>query len=138
MLLDSGTAAESGYRLGDEVSLITSTAQPRLERTFVGTAEFGGTSLVGASVVMFSPADAQEVYLGGEDAWSQIWVTAAAGTSQDDLKAAVDEVVPEGYESTTGAAACWCPSTGSPTWRSPWPTSAGWASTPAPRGSLKG
>ncbi len=105
VLIDARTAAESGYRIGDEVSLITSTAQPRLERTFVGTAEFGGTSLVGASVVMLSPGDAQQVYLGGEDAWSQIWVTAASGTSQDELKAAVDEVVPEGFESTTGAAA---------------------------------
>ena len=104
VVLDTATAAESGYAIGDEVSLITTTAQPRLERTLVGTARFGGTSLVGASIVMLSGSDAQQLYLAGEDAWSQIWVTAAPGTTQDQLRAAVDAVLPEGYEAATGEA----------------------------------
>jgi putative ABC transport system permease protein len=105
VVIDVDTAADSGYALGDAVSLITSTAQPRIERTLVGTARFGGTSLVGASIVMLSAPDAQQLYLEGSDAWSQIWVTAEPGTSQDELKAEVDAVLPEGFESTTGTAA---------------------------------
>jgi putative ABC transport system permease protein len=104
VVIDAGTAARSGYVLGDEVSLITTTSQPRIEATLVGTASFGGSSLVGASIVMFDAQRAQELYLGGEDAWSQVWVTAATGTSQDQLLSAVEDVLPEGYEAATGDA----------------------------------
>ncbi len=104
IVVDADTAQASGYRLGDTVDLVTSTAQPRVTGTLVGTAEFGGTSLVGATIVMFDAHRAQELYLDGKDAWSQVWVTAAPGTSQAELKAAVDRVLPEGYESATGDA----------------------------------
>ncbi|MBM6403238.1 ABC transporter permease [Phycicoccus sp. CSK15P-2] len=105
VVLDTNTAARAGYRPGDEVPLVTSTARPDLTVTLVGTAEFAGTSVVGASVVMFDAEQAQELYLGGAGQWSTVWVTAADGTSQDELVAAVRSELPEGFEATTGDAA---------------------------------
>ena len=46
---------------------------------------------------MFDTAQAQELFLQGEDAFSQIWVTAAPGTSQEQLRDAVAEVLPVGH-----------------------------------------
>ncbi|HET7763090.1 MAG TPA: FtsX-like permease family protein [Phycicoccus sp.] len=104
VVLDTSTAADSGYLLGDTVPLVTSSPQPRVETTLVGTAEFAGTSLVGATVVVLDARQAQQLFLEGKDAWSQVWVTAAPGTSQEALKAAVDKVLPPGLESATGDA----------------------------------
>lgn len=102
IVLDANTASRSGWLIGEKVPLVTSGAQPRVESTLVGTAEFAGTSLVGASVVLMNPRQAQEVYLDGADAWNNVWVTAAPGTSQDRLRAAVEKVLPEGFEASTG------------------------------------
>ncbi len=104
VVLDANTAARAGYVVGDSVPLVTSGTQPRVEATLVGTADFAGTSLVGASVVMLDARQAQQLYLEGADAWSQVWVTAADGTSQEDLRAAVEAVLPDGFEAATGDA----------------------------------
>lgn len=104
IVLDSSSAAKSGYLVGDTIPLVTATEQPRLEATLVGTAKFGGSTLVGASVVMFDTAQAQELFLQGDDGFSQVWVTAAPGTTQDQLKAAVDAVLPKDTQSATGDA----------------------------------
>ena len=105
VLLDESTAAKAGYLLGERVGLVTATEQGRVEATFVGTAAFAGSALVGASVVMFDTPQAQEIYLRGEDAYSAIWVTAAPGTSQAQLRAEVDAVLPDGFRAMTGDAA---------------------------------
>ncbi len=105
VVLDETTARKSGYLLGDEITLITSTERPRLTETLVGTATFGGSALVGTSVVMFDTSEAQSLYLGGKDAYSAIWVTAAPGTSQEQLRTAVTAALPDGFEATTGDAA---------------------------------
>ena len=70
----------------------------------VGTAAFGGSTLVGASVVMFDTAQAQDLFLQGEDAFSQVWVTAAPGTSQEQLLAAVTKALPKDTQAATGDA----------------------------------
>ena len=105
IVLDARTATRAGYLLGEQVPLVTTTAQPTLEATLVGTADFAGTSLIGASVVMFDARQAQQLYLGADDAWSTVWVTAAPGTSQDQLLAEVQKVLPKGIDATTGDAA---------------------------------
>ncbi|MBR7741977.1 FtsX-like permease family protein [Phycicoccus sp. BSK3Z-2] len=104
-VLDTGTAGRSGYAVGDTMPLVTSGTEPRVEVTLVGTAEFGGSSLVGASIVMLDPEQAQDLYLGGADAWSQVWVTRADGVSQEELLAEVEAVLPDGLSATTGDAA---------------------------------
>ena len=104
IVLDDSTAAKAGYVVGDTVPLVTATERPRLEATLVGTASFGGSTLVGASVVMFDTAQAQELFLQGEDAFSQVWVTAAPGTSQEQLLAAVTKALPKDTQAATGDA----------------------------------
>ncbi|GIL36631.1 ABC transporter permease [Phycicoccus sp. DTK01] len=104
IVLDATSAQRSGWRLGDTVPLLTAGAQPRIEATLVGTAEFGGSSLVGASVVMFDARQAQQLFLDGGTGWSTVWVTAAAGTTQDQLLRSVQAVLPEGFRADTGDA----------------------------------
>ncbi len=104
IVLDDSTAKKAGYLLGETVPIVTATEQPRLDARLVGTASFGGSTLVGASVVMFDTAQAQELFLQGDDAFSQIWVTAAPGTSQAQLLAAVQKVLPSDTQAATGDA----------------------------------
>jgi putative ABC transport system permease protein len=104
VVLDIVTAERSGYVIGDAVPVLTPGDPPRTEATLVGTVDFGG-GLVGASVAVFETRHAQELFLGGEDVYSDVWVTREGDVSQDQLKATVDEVLPEGLESVTGAAA---------------------------------
>ena len=102
VVLDEATAKKSGYLVGETLPIVTATEQPRLEARLVGTAAFGGSTLVGASVVMFDTAQAQDLFLQGEDAFSQIWVTAAPGTSQAQLRDAVAAVLPSDTQAATG------------------------------------
>ncbi len=102
VVLDEATARKSGYLVGETLPIVTATEQPRLEARLVGTAAFGGSTLVGASVVMFDTAQAQDLFLQGEDAFSQIWVTAAPGTSQAQLRDAVAAVLPSDTQAATG------------------------------------
>jgi len=104
VVLDDATAGKAGYVVGDTVPLVTSTEQPRLEVRLVGTASFGGSTLVGASVVMFDTTQAQELFLEGKDAFSQVWVTAAPGTSQQQLLAEVTKALPKDTQAATGDA----------------------------------
>lgn len=104
VVLDVVTAERSGYAIGDAVPVLTPGDPARVEATLVGTVDFGG-GLVGASVVVFESRYAQELFLGGEDAFSDVWVSRVSGVSQDELKAAVDGVLPAGYESVTGEVA---------------------------------
>ena len=104
VVLDVATAERSGYAIGDTVPVLTPGDPARVEANLVGTVDFGG-GLVGASVVVVETRYAQELFLGGEDAFSDVWVSRAGGVSQDELKAAVDDVLPAGYESVTGEVA---------------------------------
>ena len=87
VLLDESTAGKAGYLLGEKVSLVTTTEQPRVDRDVRRNGELRRVRLVGASVVMFDTAQAQDLFLRGEDAYSAVWVTAAPGTSQEELRA---------------------------------------------------
>ncbi|VXA95777.1 ABC transporter permease [Nocardioides sp. AX2bis] len=106
VVLDSRTAEQAGYAVGDTVPLLTATATPRLEAELVGLSGFpGGGSLNGATLASFSTPVAQDLFLRGEDAFSDVWVTAADGTSQEELAAQAAEVLPDGVEAVTGEQA---------------------------------
>ncbi|MDP3968618.1 MAG: FtsX-like permease family protein [Nocardioides sp.] len=101
--LDEATAERAGYAVGDVVSLVTSGARATLSPTLVGLVGYGeGGGLNGATLTVFDTATAQELYLDGQDAYSDVWVTAAEGVSQEDLRDAVAAEVPASYSVLTG------------------------------------
>ena len=96
VVLDERTAERAGYVVGDRVDIIPSTAiaavteRWRAGRTgpdpadLVGIAGFpSGGSLNGATYAAFDTPTAQDLFLGGEDAYTDIWVTADDGVSQE-------------------------------------------------------
>ncbi len=105
VVLDTRTADSAGYFLGDEVTFVSTGAEPRFTATLVGTASFGSGSMIGASLSVFDTQTAQRLFLGGKDAYNGIWVTAASGTSQSQLRNAVATRLPSGLEAVTGDAA---------------------------------
>jgi putative ABC transport system permease protein len=100
--LDPQTADRAGYKVGDLVPLVTSGAQPSIKATLVGIGKFGGGSLAGASLTTFDTRTAQQLFEGGKDVYSDIWVTAKEGVSQVDLRNQIRAALPAGVEAVTG------------------------------------
>lgn len=103
--LDATTAEKAGYRLGDTVRLVSTGSTPQISATLVGIVNFGSGSTVGATVATFDTKTAQELFVAGEDAFSDAWVTAEDGVSQESLGAAVTAQLPAGFEAVTGDTA---------------------------------
>ncbi len=103
-MLDDTTAGKAGYLVGDKVPLVTATEQPRLEATLVGTASFGGSHAGRRERGHVRHRAGPGPFLQGEDAFSQVWVTAAPGTSQQQLLAAVTKALPKDTQAATGDA----------------------------------
>jgi putative ABC transport system permease protein len=98
--LDERTAREGGYQVGDTVRL--SVDGPVLTPTLTGvfTTDDGAVA-AGGSLALFDTATAQKLFhRTGE--YDEIFVRAAPGTGQDDLRAALEAVVPEGVSTPTG------------------------------------
>lgn len=100
--VDVATAEKAGYRLGDEVRVVSPTGELAQTLTLVGTADFNGGGTAGATLVTFSTHGAQQFFLGGRDVFTSIGLTAADGVSQVELTEAAGEVLPEGYTAVTG------------------------------------
>jgi putative ABC transport system permease protein len=103
VVLDVKTADQAGYQVGDSVTLITPGDPPQVTATMVGTAEFGGgASLAGATLALFDTETAQDLILGGEDAYTSIAVTASDDADVAALRDQIEQVLPEGVEAKTG------------------------------------
>ncbi len=103
VVLDQSTAERAGYDLGDEVSIVTATQTLDVHPTLVGIAGYrAGGSLNGATYVGFETSSAQRLFLGGKDAYTDFWVTAEDGVSQEELTKRAAAVLPEGVEAVTG------------------------------------
>ena len=113
--LDERTAERAGYEVGDQVQVIPSTAGPPaaggrpqeppslLRPTLVGIIGFpSGGSLNGATFAAFDTPTAQDLFVGGQDVYSDAWVTASDGVSQEQLRDDVARVLPDGVEVVTG------------------------------------
>jgi putative ABC transport system permease protein len=103
--IDSGTAKRADYVVGDTATLVTSGAQATVKAKVVGLVKFGPGGTIGATLTFFDTATAQRLYQHGKDVFTDVWVTAADGTSQEDLRAAVAAKLPKGLEAVTGDAA---------------------------------
>ena len=106
VVLDTGAAEDAGYEVGDEITVIApsgdSIANVRKTLTMTGTAEFNGGGTAGAILVIFSTQGAQELFLGGRDAFTSVSLTAAPGVTQERLVDAAETVVPAAYEAVEG------------------------------------
>lgn len=103
VVLDEDTADKAGYDVGDTAKLITSGSKSNLEVEVVGIAGYDeGGSLGGASLAIFDTRTAQKLFLDGKDAYTDIWVTADDGVSQDTLRDRVADELPNGVKAETG------------------------------------
>ncbi|MBO9521884.1 MAG: FtsX-like permease family protein [Nocardioidaceae bacterium] len=102
IVLDEGSADKAGYHVGDTVTLMAPYGELRRTATLVGTAEFNRGGTAGATLIIFDTAGAQQVFLGGRDAFTTINLTAAPGVSQQALTKAADTVLPDGFEAVRG------------------------------------
>lgn len=100
--IDTSSAERGAYEVGDTVTLIVPTDDPRRTFTLVGTADFNGGGTAGATLVLLDTVEAQEIFLGGADAFTSVALTAADGVSQTELAAAADAAAPEGFTAVTG------------------------------------
>ena len=99
--LDSGTVEDTGYEVGDRVTLLT--PGPRVEAEVVGVFTFGDSGgLAGASLTAFDRETAQAL-LGAGDGLTGIDVLAADGRSDDEVRDAVAAAVGDDYEVKTAA-----------------------------------
>ncbi|MEV1022361.1 FtsX-like permease family protein [Streptomyces sp. NPDC050264] len=99
--LDSETAKRAGYKVGDQVRM--SIDGPVLTPTVTGifTTDDGNVS-AGGSLALFDTATAQQLF-HKPGAYDEIDVKAAAGTSQDQLRAGLDKALgKDTVESKTG------------------------------------
>lgn len=103
VVIDARTVERAGYQVGDTVPFVTAGEVPRFEATLVGTIEFGEGGVAGASISAFDTATAQKHFLGGEDAFTSAWVTAADGVTQEELRDQVEPLAPDGFAVETGA-----------------------------------
>ncbi len=103
VVVDTRTAELGGYTVGDTVRLITSGEQAEIQAMLVGTATFGESAgLAGATLALFETRAAQQLLLGGADAFTTITIAARDGVSQEGLRAEVEAILPDGFEAKTG------------------------------------
>ncbi|KNE78695.1 MULTISPECIES: ABC transporter permease [Streptomyces] len=98
--LDRRTAERTGYRTGDTVRLSVDGPVRTPEVTGIFDTSDGNVA-AGGTLVLFDNDTALDLF-GGADGYDEITVRAAAGTSQTELKAAVEEILPKGTEAVTG------------------------------------
>ncbi|WP_338896303.1 FtsX-like permease family protein [Streptomyces sp. TG1A-60] len=100
VVLDAETAERAGYRVGDTVRLSVDgpVRTPRLVGIFTTDS---GEVAAGGTLALFDTRTAQQLF-GRPGEFSEIDVKAAPGTSQTELAAALDKVLPEDLRSITG------------------------------------
>ncbi len=100
--IDTSSAERGSYEVGDTVTMIVPTGEPRRTFTLVGTADFNGGGTAGATLVLMDTKEAQEIFLDGQDGFTSVSLTAADGVSQTELVDAAKAVTPEGFTAVTG------------------------------------
>lgn len=102
VVLDTGTAEDEGFRVGDSIGIAAS--GPVRKFTIVGLAKYGSVnSLGGAAAVYFDVPTAQRLFdkVGKLDG---VQVAAAPGVAVDELLSEIRNILPPGTEARTGAA----------------------------------
>jgi putative ABC transport system permease protein len=103
VVIDSITAEDEGFAVGDRVRIITAAGSD--EYVLSGIASFGDSqSIAGATIAAFPLETAQRVF-DSQDRFVQLSITADPGVADQDLATRVQAVLPEGYEAITGTQA---------------------------------
>jgi putative ABC transport system permease protein len=104
IMLDEFTADQAGYEIGDSVPLVTLSDQEagRLQATLTGIVKFGEGSLQGATLTVFDTQAMQELFFDGDDVYTDIWLTADEGVSQEELRDEAAAVIPGDLVARTG------------------------------------
>ncbi|HEU4513719.1 MAG TPA: FtsX-like permease family protein [Nocardioidaceae bacterium] len=100
--MDVATAEKAGYQVGDTVKLVTPGDPPSMEVELVGLVEFGEGSTAGATLTLWDAEAMQDLFFDGRREWSGVALAAADGVSQEELRDAAAEVLPEGVTARTG------------------------------------
>lgn len=106
IVVDKQTADKGGLRVGDQVTILTVNAPRKYE--LAGIAKFGTVdSLAGASIILFTPAQAQKAARVNNE-FSQISVVAKPGVSQTQVAQDISQTLAANhqgqYEVITGKA----------------------------------
>jgi len=102
VVIDSETAGDEGFQVGERVRIITATGSA--EYRLSGIATFGDSgSLAGATLSAFAPQTARRVF--DASGFTTIQVASEPGVSQQQLAVRVGRVLPAGYEAITGEQA---------------------------------
>ncbi|MGD9484035.1 FtsX-like permease family protein [Streptomyces sp. TRM70308] len=98
--IDARTAERTGYEVGDTARL--SVDGPVREETITGvfTTDDGNVA-AGGTLVLFDTATAQDLFAAPGE-FTEITLSAASGTSQDELERAVSAMLPDTAEAVTG------------------------------------
>jgi putative ABC transport system permease protein len=101
VVIDSGAADTGDLAVGD--TTIIRVPEP-VEAEIVGIAELeSGSELGGVTFTWFDTATAQDYLIGSDDLVTAVDLQAADGVSDEALRAAVIDVVPQGIEALTNA-----------------------------------
>lgn len=103
VVLDPDSLRNTGASVGDIVKIAIGRAEnPVKEFTVVGTGLFGTQSSAGGAVyAFFSTKQAQELFLGGKEAFQGMWIQAKEGQNADKLAEEVAMNLPEGFDALT-------------------------------------
>jgi putative ABC transport system permease protein len=102
IMLDEFTADRAGYEVGDTVPLVTLSDQPRLTATLTGIVKFGEGSTQGATLTVFDTEAMQQLFFDGRDVYTDVWLTADDGVSQEQLRDEAAGVIPNDLVAKTG------------------------------------
>jgi putative ABC transport system permease protein len=100
--MDVDTAEKAGYQVGDTVRLVTPGNPPAMKVKLAGLVEFGEGSTAGATLTLWDAKAMQDLFFDGRTVWSGVQMTAADGVSQEQLRAAAAQVLPQGITARTG------------------------------------
>ena len=101
IVVDPGSLKKSGWKIGDTVKVITP-EQGTQQFTIVGTGTFGEGGTAGASYTFFTTKKAQELFVGGANAFTSIWTVTDKDANRAQVAEQVQKLLPERYQARDG------------------------------------
>ena len=92
VVIDSGTADDEGYRVGEEIGI--STLQPVRRFEVVGIAQYGGVESLGSTTFAVFTIPAAQALLDREGQFDAISVAAKPGVTEDELVREIRPILP--------------------------------------------